>query len=101
MAKKKRFSKPEPAPEKQPGELQLAVAKHQHTTTAGDAPMIYYYDQSTGAFLKTGFAELDQLATKAVRSAQWLIPANATLTAPPADGADYVWKNGEWEKVSD
>ncbi len=58
---------------------------------------IYHYHPISGEFLYQGTAEADPLD-----AGSWLIPAHATMLAPPAEtGKAAVWSEGGWTLVDD
>ncbi len=64
---------------------------------------IYHYDPMTKEYLKSTTAEADPMETKLKGEFVPLIPAYATLTAPPAFGNNQtaVFENNEWSIKSD
>lgn len=62
------------------------------------APVIYCYHASTGELLETAIADPDPL-----NPTNWLIPANATVDAPPPvpEGSVACRIGGGWETVPD
>ncbi len=64
---------------------------------------IYHYSSETNEFLRESEAHLDPLETKRQGKPVYLIPANATLDAPPEvkAGDVPVMGAGGWEPVED
>lgn len=54
---------------------------------------IYHYEKDRGLFLGEGMADTDPM-----RGGFWIIPANATTKAPPADVAEKTrhWSGTKW-----
>lgn len=64
---------------------------------------VYKYDEDTKEYISTETALLDPLETKQQGKNIYLLPANATFTAPtePQDGYVNVWNGEAWEQVQD
>lgn len=64
---------------------------------------VYKYDEKTKEYIGTEEALLDPLETKLQGKNIYLLPANATFTAPtePQDGYVNVWNGEAWEQVED
>ena len=64
---------------------------------------VYKYDEKTKEYIGTEEALLDPLETKKQQKNIYLLPANATFTAPPAEkeGFARVWKGENWQEVED
>lgn len=64
---------------------------------------IYRFDSRTREFMYEEKAALDPLETEQRGELVWLIPANATLSAPPEDknGFARCWTGEKWEYVED
>jgi hypothetical protein len=64
---------------------------------------VYKYDEKTKEFIGTEEALLDPLETELQGENVYLLPANATFTAPtePQDGYVNVWNGEAWEQVKD
>lgn len=64
---------------------------------------VYKYNEDTKEYIGTEQAMLDPLETKAQGKNIYLLPANATFTAPtePQDGYVNVWNGTAWEQVED
>ncbi|YCH19838.1 tail fiber assembly protein [Pseudomonas sp. D1-3] len=62
------------------------------------APAIYHYSGVTGELLGSGVADPDPMDAD-----NWLIPANATITEPPALQAGHTarWLGQTWELIED
>lgn len=65
-------------------------------------PAAYGYDKD-GIFTRTEFCSPDPLESELAGKAAWLLPANATFTAPPAAeaGKAVVWNGTAWEMMED
>lgn len=66
--------------------------------------MLYYsYKEKTKEYAGTGTAQPDPLESKKQGRHVFLLPANATFAAPPAekDGFEIVWNGTAWEYVED
>lgn len=64
-------------------------------------PTAYGYDDD-GLFTHTELCSPDPLESELAGKAVWLLPANATLTAPPAEaGKVAVWNGTAWELWED
>lgn len=64
-------------------------------------PTVYGYDED-GFFTQQEVCSPDPLESELAGKAVWLLPANATLTAPPAEaGKVAVWKGASWAQVED
>jgi hypothetical protein len=61
------------------------------------APAVYHFDEQTGAFLFAGTADKDPLEKD-----RWVLPAFATLTAPPAEQQGFArcFVDGAWGYVA-
>lgn len=66
-------------------------------------PTAYCYDKDTGEYLRTEPCQPDPLESEKAGEAVWLLPADATLTAPPEPetGKAVCWQNGAWTQVED
>lgn len=64
---------------------------------------VYKYDEKTKEYIGTEEALLDPLETEQQGENIYLLPANATFTAPtePQDGYVNVWNGTAWEQVED
>lgn len=64
---------------------------------------VYKYDEKTKEYLGKAEALLDPLETKKQGTNIYLLPANATFTAPPAEkeGFARVWNGESWQEVED
>lgn len=64
---------------------------------------VYKYDEKTKEYIGTEKALLDPLETEQQGENIYLLPANATFTAPtePQDGYVNVWNGTAWEQVED
>jgi len=64
---------------------------------------IYDYDPDTGEYLGSRVAQLDPLVTKEKGEAVFLVPANATIIAPPSFKKNQmaVFDGESWEIVPD
>ena len=64
---------------------------------------VYKYDEKTKEYISTETALLDPLETKKQQKNIYLLPANATFTAPPAEkeGFARVWNGEAWQEVED
>lgn len=64
---------------------------------------VYKYDEDTKEYIITEEALLDPLETELQGKNIYLLPANATFTAPtePQDGYVNVWNGTAWEQVED
>lgn len=64
---------------------------------------VYIYDEKTKEYIGTEAAQLDPLETKLQQKNIYLLPANATFTAPPAAKEDFarVWNGEAWQEVED
>ena len=64
---------------------------------------VYKYNEQTKEYISTEQAMLDPLETKKQGKNIYLLPANATFTAPtePQDGYVNVWNGTAWEQVED
>lgn len=65
-------------------------------------PMAYGYNED-GIFTGTESCSPDPLESEREKRAVWLLPANATLTPPPAAEAGHaaVWNGTGWELIED
>ena len=67
--------------------------------------MQYYYSHTTDTkeYIGWGTAQLDPLETKVQGQNVYMLPANATFTAPPEakDGYALVWNGTAWEYAED
>lgn len=63
---------------------------------------VYKYDEN-GEYIGTEEALLDPLETEQQGKNIYLLPTNATFTAPtePQDGYTHVWNGKTWEQVED
>lgn len=68
----------------------------------GNPPTAYGYD-GDGIFTQAELCSPDPLESELVGKAVWLLPANATFTAPPAAeaGKVSVWNGTTWELKED
>lgn len=64
---------------------------------------VYKYDEKTKEYIGTEEALLDPLETEQQEKEVYLLPANATFTAPtePQDGYVNVWNGEDWQEVED
>lgn len=64
---------------------------------------VYKYDEKTKEYIGTEEALLDPLETEQQEKEVYLLPANATFTAPPAEkeGFARVWTGESWQEVED
>lgn len=64
---------------------------------------VYKYNEETKEYISTETALLDPLETKKQQKNIYLLPANATFTAPPAEkeGFARVWGGENWQEVED
>lgn len=64
---------------------------------------VYKYDTITKEYIRTEQAQLDPLESKKQSKNIYLLPANATFTAPPAEkeGFARVWSGENWQEVED
>ena len=64
---------------------------------------VYKYKADTKEYIGTEAAQLDPLETKLQGKNIYLLPANATFTAPPAakEGFAMVWGGEAWQEVED
>lgn len=64
---------------------------------------VYKYNEQTKEYIRTEEAMLDPLETKKQQKNIYLLPANATFTAPPAEkeGFARVWGGENWQEVED
>lgn len=64
---------------------------------------VYKYNEDTKEYIGIEAAQLDPLETKKASKNIYLLPANATFTAPPAEkeGFAVVWNGEAWEQVED
>lgn len=64
---------------------------------------VYRYDELTKEYIGTEEALLDPLETEQQEKEVYLLPANATFTAPPAEkeGFARVWNGEAWQEVED
>lgn len=64
---------------------------------------VYVFNGDTGEFLRSDRASIDTLETEAAGHAVWLLPSNATFTAPPEEkqGHARVWNGAEWDYIED
>lgn len=64
---------------------------------------VYKYDEKTKEYINTETALLDPLETKKQQKNIYLLPANATFTAPPAEkeGFARVWDGESWQEIED
>lgn len=64
---------------------------------------VYKYDNKTKEYIGTIPAMLDPLESKLQKKDIYLLPANATFTAPPElkKGKTYVWDNEKWKEIED
>lgn len=63
----------------------------------------YKYNEQTKEYIGTEEALLDPLETEQQEKEVYLLPANATFTAPPAEkeGFARVWTGESWQEVED
>lgn len=63
----------------------------------------YSYTTDTKEYVESGTAQPDPLESKKQGHEVWLLPANATFTAPlePKDGFAIVWNGTAWEYAED
>lgn len=63
----------------------------------------YSYTADTKEYIGKGLAQLDPLESKKQGREIWLLPKNATFTAPPEekDGFARVWNGTAWEYIED
>lgn len=64
---------------------------------------VYKYSKETKEYISAEVAQLDPLETEIKGENVYLLPANATFTAPPAkkEGFAMVWNGEAWEEVED
>lgn len=64
---------------------------------------VYKYNEDTKEYIGTEAAQLDPLETKLQGKNIYLLPANATFTAPPTakEGFAMVWNGKEWQEAED
>lgn len=64
---------------------------------------VYKYNGDTKEYIRTEQAQLDPLESKKQSKNIYLLPANATFTAPPAEkeGFARVWNGEAWQEVED
>lgn len=64
---------------------------------------VYKYNEDTKEYIRTEQAQLDPLESKKQSKSIYLLPANATFTAPPAEkeGFAHVWNGENWQEVED
>lgn len=64
---------------------------------------VYKYDEKTKEYISTETALLDPLETEQQEKEIYLLPANATFTAPPAEkeGFARVWTGESWQEAED
>ena len=64
---------------------------------------VYKYDEQTKEYIGTEEALLDPLETEQQEKEVYLLPANATFTAPtePQEGYVNVWNVTAWEQLED
>lgn len=64
---------------------------------------VYKYDEKTKEYIGTEEALLDPLETEQQEKEVYLLPANATFTAPPVEkeGFARVWTGESWQEVED
>ena len=64
---------------------------------------VYKYNEETKEYIGTETALLDPLETKVQGKNIYLLPANATFTAPtePQESCVNVWNGKSWEQVED
>lgn len=64
---------------------------------------VYKYNEKTKEYIGTEQAQLNPLETKKQQKNIYLLPANATFTAPPAEkeGFARVWNGDAWQEVED
>lgn len=64
---------------------------------------VYKYNEDTKEYVRMEKAQLDPLETKKQQKNIYLLPANATFTAPPAEkeGFARVWNGEAWQEVED
>lgn len=64
---------------------------------------VYRYDEITKEYIGYEEALLDPLETEQQEKEVYLLPANATFTAPtePQEGYVNIWKGSCWEQVED
>ena len=64
---------------------------------------VYKYDENTKEYIGTEEALLDPLETEQQGENIYLLPANATFTAPPAEkeGFARIWNGENWQEVED
>lgn len=64
---------------------------------------VYKYDEDTKEYISIETALLDPLETKKQQKNVYLLPANATFTAPPAEkeGFARVWTGESWQEAED
>lgn len=63
----------------------------------------YKYNEQTKEYIGTEEALLDPLETEQQEKEVYLLPANATFTAPPAEKEGFVrvWTGESWQEVED
>ncbi len=63
--------------------------------------LVYNYDPITREYTGSEQAKIDPLETVHAGTSIFLLPANATFTAPPEpkEGYVYCWISNKWEKV--
>lgn len=64
---------------------------------------VYKYIEDTKEYIRTEQAQLDPLESKKQSKNIYLLPANATFTAPPAEkeGFARIWTGESWQEVED
>lgn len=64
---------------------------------------VYKYDYQTKEYIGTEAALIDPLESEKQSKEVYLLPANATFTAPPAEkeGFSHVWSGEAWQEVED
>lgn len=64
---------------------------------------VYKYNEGTKEYIGTEEALLDPLETEQQEKEIYLLPANATFTAPPAEkeGFAHVWTGESWQEAED
>jgi len=63
-----------------------------------EAPIVFQFHSVTGELIGTSYADTDPMEPE-----RWVVPASATLTAPPepATGFARVFANQAWQQVED